>query len=39
MPYSRWRDSDNIVARINLPNMRHEQHKRVEVSSPPRSSA
>ena len=31
MPYSRWRDSDNIVARINLPNMRHEQHKRVEV--------
>jgi len=31
MPYSRWRDSDNIVARINLPNMRHEQHERVEV--------
>jgi len=31
MPYNRWRDSDNIVARINLPNMRHPRHARVEV--------
>jgi len=34
MPYSHWRDSDNIVARINLPNMRHEQHERVESAEP-----
>ena len=31
MPYSRWRDSDNIVAGINLPPMRHQQHERVDV--------
>ena len=31
MSYHRWRDSDNIVARVNLPNMRHQRHERVEV--------
>lgn len=26
-----WRDSDNIVARLNLPNMRYQQEERVDV--------
>lgn len=26
-----WRDSDNIVARLNLPNMRYRQDERVDV--------
>ena len=31
MPYSHWRDSDNIFAPVNLPTMRHQQHGRVDV--------
>ena len=31
MPYQRWRDSANIVARVNLPNMRHQREERVQV--------
>ena len=31
MPAERWIDSDNIVARVNLPNMRGPAGRRVEV--------
>jgi hypothetical protein len=31
IPYRLWSDSSNIVARVNLPNMRHERTERVEV--------
>ena len=31
MPAERWLDSDNVVARVNLPNMRAKGHDRVEV--------
>ena len=31
LPYERYRDSANIVARLNLPNMRHSSDQRVEV--------
>lgn len=31
MPYRRWRDSDNLVARLNLPNMQHAPGERVDV--------
>jgi len=31
MPYRRYRDSTNIVARLNLPNMRDEPEERVDV--------
>ncbi len=31
MPAERWLDSDNVVARVNLPNMRSTAHDRVEV--------
>ena len=31
MPAERWRDSGNLVARVNLPNMRSPQRRRVEV--------
>ncbi len=31
MPAGRWLDSDNVVARVNLPNMRLAGHDRVEV--------
>ena len=31
MPYRRYRDSTNIVARLNLPNMRYEPEERVDV--------
>ncbi len=31
LPYERFRDSDNIVARLNLPNMHHTPIRRVEV--------
>lgn len=31
MPYRRYRDSDNLVARLNLPNMRYEPAERVDV--------
>ena len=30
-PAERWLDSDNVVARVNLPNMRSAGHDRVEV--------
>ena len=30
-PAERWLDSDNVVARVNLPNMRSTTHGRVEV--------
>ena len=30
-PAERWLDSDNVVARVNLPNMRSTGHDRVEV--------
>ena len=30
-PWERYRDSDNFVARLNLPNMRHRPEQRVEV--------
>ena len=31
MPAERWLDSDNVVARVNLPNMRSPRERRVEV--------
>ena len=31
MPAERWLDSDNVVARVNLPNMRSPREHRVEV--------
>ncbi len=31
LPYEAYRDSDNLVARLNLPNMRYEPAQRVEV--------
>ncbi len=31
IPYRLWSDSSNIVARVNLPNMRHQRAERVEV--------
>ena len=31
MPAERWRHSDNLVARINLPNMQSAQNRKVEV--------
>jgi hypothetical protein len=31
LPFELYRDSDNLVARLNLPNMRHKQSQRVEV--------
>ena len=31
MPAESWLDSDNVVARVNLPNMRSPPHRRVEV--------
>jgi len=31
LPFRRYRDSDNIVARLNLPNMNYEPAEKVEV--------
>jgi len=31
LPFERYRNSDNLVARLNLPNMRHRPNQRVEV--------
>ena len=31
LPAERWMDSDNVVARINLPNMRYPAERKVEV--------
>jgi hypothetical protein len=31
IPYRRYRDSDNLVARLNLPNMRYDRAERVDV--------
>ena len=31
IPADRWRQSDNLVARVNLPNMQSAQNRRVEV--------
>jgi hypothetical protein len=31
LPFERYRDSDNLVARLNLPNMRYGPARRVEV--------
>jgi hypothetical protein len=31
LPWQDWRDSDNIVARLNLPNMRYDPSERVAV--------
>ena len=31
MPAERWMDSDNLVARVNLPNMRYPAGRRVDV--------
>ncbi|MCP5118381.1 MAG: hypothetical protein GY953_46810, partial [bacterium] len=31
LPFERYRDSDNLVARLNLPNMHYPRHQRVEV--------
>ena len=31
MPAESWLDSDNVVARVNLPNMRSPRERRVEV--------
>ena len=31
LPWHDWRDSDNIVARLNLPNMRYDPSERVAV--------
>jgi Domain of unknown function (DUF4351) len=31
LPFERYRDSDNIVERLNLPNMRYAREQRVEV--------
>ncbi len=31
IPLERWEDSNNLVARINLPNMRRPEHRKVEI--------
>ena len=31
MPYRRYRDSTNLVARLNLPNMRYDRDEKVDV--------
>ena len=31
IPYEQWRESENLVARVNLPNMRSPEHRKVEV--------
>jgi len=31
LPYEDYRDSDNIVARINLPNMRFDPQRKLET--------
>ena len=31
IPAERWQQSDNLVARVNLPNMRSPEHHKVEV--------
>ena len=31
IPYEQWLESDNLVARVNLPNMRSPEHRKVEV--------
>lgn len=31
LPFERYRDSDNLVARLNLPNMHYTEHQKVEV--------
>ncbi len=31
MSSERWQESDNLVARVNLPNMRSPDHRKVEV--------
>ena len=31
IPFERYRESDNLVARLNLPNMRYDPEQRVEV--------
>ncbi|WP_317623134.1 hypothetical protein [Thiohalomonas denitrificans] len=31
LPFERYRESENIVARLNLPNMRYDREQRVEV--------
>ena len=31
MPSERWQESDNLVARVNLPNMRSPDHRKVEI--------
>ena len=31
LPAERYQDSDNLVARLNLPNMRHARERRVEI--------
>ena len=31
LPYERYRDSDNIVARLNLPNMRYDRERKIDA--------
>ncbi len=31
LPWQDWRDSDNLVARLNLPNMRYRRDERIHV--------
>ncbi len=31
IPSERWEDSNNLVTRINLPNMRRPEHRKVEI--------
>ena len=31
IPYERWQQSDNLVARLNLPNMRYPAEQKKEV--------
>ena len=31
MPFERWQDSDNLVARLNLPNMQYTDEQKIEV--------
>jgi len=38
LPYRRYRDSNNLVARLNLPNMRYEP-RNGSTSTPPRCGA
>ena len=33
IPFERWQHSDNLVARINLPNMRYQAGQKLEVCS------